>query len=175
MAARFLYLNRYCFNGLYRTSLDGRFNVPYGAPKVGARPSRVDEDLLIRASHVLQNATLVHGDFEATLSLAERGDFAYIDPPYAIERQRVFDEYLPASFSKRDLPRLSKVLGDLDRKGVTFVATYGESPEADELLGPWSPVRIQTRRNIAGFAGHRKLHYELLATNSGNTTSCRQK
>ena len=71
VAARFLYLNRYSFNGLYRTNLKGKFNVPYGPPKSKAR---MDQATLIRASRLLQNTALVHGDFEGTVAHARSGD-----------------------------------------------------------------------------------------------------
>jgi len=77
----------------------------------------------------------------------------------------VFCEYLPGSFSKEDLGRLGGALQELDAEGVTFVITYGDSPEARKLLARWNTRRFRTRRNIAGFCGHRRDSYELLATN----------
>jgi DNA adenine methylase len=168
LAARFLYLNRYCFNGLYRTNLRGQFNVPYGPPKSGRG---VDEDLIRKAASLLRRATIMKADFEATVSLAGEGDFIYLDPPYVVSSRRVFREYLPESFSARDLSRLEELLRELDRKGASFVITYGDSPEARKLLRKWVPRRIRTRRNIAGFASDRRVSYELLATNAEVATS----
>jgi DNA adenine methylase len=165
IAARFIYLNRYCFNGLYRTNRQGSFNVPYGPPKAGKRRSKIDQDLIIRASILLQNASLQHADFENTLSQAKPGDFVYVDPPYAISDRRVFREYLPGSFSSQDLGRLARALESLDERGVQFLISYEDSPEAEALLGRWSPRRMMTRRNIAGFAGHRRSSPELVASN----------
>jgi DNA adenine methylase len=167
LSARFLYLNRYCFNGLYRTNLKGDFNVPYGPPKTKAHSPEIDEELVVRASRLLANATLLNADFEETLSCAEMGDFVYIDPPYATDDVRVFSEYLPDSFGKKDLDRLYSCLKNLTRRGVRFLISYGESKEARHLLRHWQPIRVPTRRNIAGFAGHRKVAYELVATNFG--------
>jgi DNA adenine methylase len=166
-AARFLYLNHYCFNGLYRTNERGIFNVPYGPPKNGAE---VDEALLLRASLVLKRATVVHGDFEETLEHARRGDFVYLDPPYVVDSRRVFSEYGSGSFSSKDLDRLGTALADLDRRQVTFLISYADSAEARRLLSRWNPRRIRTRRNIAGFVGSRRFSYELLATNSEAVT-----
>jgi len=165
LAARFLYLNRYCFNGLYRTNRAGKFNVPYGPPR-RSRPPGIDEQLVVAASRLLQRATLINGDFEATMREAEKGDLVYLDPPYATLKTRVFTEYLPNSFSNVDLDRLKQALLRLDQEGVSFVISYGDTPEAIELLSDWNPVRMPTRRNIAGFAGHRKIAYEWVATNS---------
>ncbi len=163
LAARFLYLNHYCFNGLYRTNGSGRFNVPYGPPKNG---SSIDEDAIIEASRLLRHASLVHGDFEQVTKLARPGDFVYLDPPYVVSSRRVFAEYGLETFGSGDLARLEIVLHDLDRRNVTFVITYADSPEARALLAKWRPRRMRTRRNIAGFIGHRRFSYELLATNS---------
>jgi DNA adenine methylase len=166
LAARFLYLNRYCFNGLYRTNLDGKFNVPYGPPKIAGHHPTIDEDRIVRASSLLKRATLVNGDFEETLAHAEPGDFVYLDPPYATNQVRVFGEYVPNSFSRKDLHRLHAALSSMDRRGIDFLISYGDTPEAEELLREWAPSKVPTRRNIAGFAGKRKTAYELVATNS---------
>jgi DNA adenine methylase len=162
LAARFLYLNRYCFNGLYRTNLLGQFNVPYGPPRSGLG---VNEELIRSAAQLLKRATIIHGDFESTASLARKGDFVYLDPPYFVSSRRVFREYQPSSFSADDLLRLQALLFSLERKGVSFVITYADSAEARKLLRPWRPRRIRSRRNIAGFASDRRFSYELLATN----------
>ncbi len=162
-AARFIYLNRYCFNGLYRTNQEGQFNVPYGPPKRGVP---LDENAIIQASTILKNALLVAGDFENTLALARTGDFVYLDPPYVTSKRRIFREYLPGSFGPADLERLGRVLCELNSRNITFVITYADTPEARKLLRSWNPRRIRIRRNIAGFTGSRRQHYELLATNS---------
>jgi len=162
LAARFLYLNRYCFNGLYRTNLQGQFNVPYGPPRSGLG---VDEQLVRDAAQLLKRATILHGDFESTVSHAREGDLVYLDPPYVVSRRRIFREYLPASFSETDLSRLQSLLFQLDNRRISFVITYADSAEARKLLNPWLPRRIRSRRNIAGFASDRRVSYELLATN----------
>jgi len=161
-AARFIYLNRHCFNGLYRTNSRGQFNVPYAPPKSGVA---LDEEVVVGASRALQKAILVNEDFQKTLVHARRGDFVYLDPPYVTSRRRVFCEYLPGSFSSKDLGRLGQTLQDLNSRGVSFLITYGDSPEGRKLLAPWAPRRFRTRRNIAGFSGHRRDSYELVATN----------
>lgn len=166
IAARFIYLNHYCFNGIFRTNRQGRFNVPYGPPKNGGR---VKAERLLKAARLLKNAKLVNGDFAKTLSYARRGDFVYLDPPYAVSTRRLFAEYLPPSnsFGHSDLGRLDGELHALDRRGIIFVVTYADSPEGRSLLSPWKPARVWTRRNIAGFASSRRGCYELLATNVG--------
>jgi DNA adenine methylase len=99
-AARFIYLNRFCFNGLYRTNVEGRFNVPYGAPKTPNVPGLVQFRACAR---LLTRATLIAGDFRRLLENVREGDFVYLDPPYAVSRRRVFIQYAKGHFSTKDL------------------------------------------------------------------------
>jgi DNA adenine methylase len=161
-AARFLYLNRMCFNGIYRTNLEGDFNVPYGPPRSG-RP--VDELTVFAASKALRDALIVAGDFEHTLERVQPGDFIYLDPPYCLDNRRVFREYVPGSFSSADLVRLARQLDRLNKLGAKFVITYADSREARELFALWKPRRVRVKRHIAGFSHHRRHAYELIATN----------
>jgi DNA adenine methylase len=161
-AARFLYLNHYCFNGLYRTDLKGRFNVPLGKSR-SKKP--FDVALLTAGAKALSTATIIQGDFEQTLAMARPGDFVYLDPPYIVKSRRVFSEYWKGSFCNEDLQRLALSLRQLNDKGIYFLITYADSAEARRLLAPWHYRRIRTRRNIAGFAGARRNAYELLANN----------
>jgi DNA adenine methylase len=161
-AARFLYLNRYCFNGIYRTNLKGQFNVPYSR---SAKLRPLDGAALHSASRALSGVMIVNGDFEQTLSHAQRGDFVYLDPPYCTKKRRIFREYTPGSFALSDLRRLAGELRRLDALGATFVVSYADSAEARELLGPWRMQRVRVRRHIAGFSWHRRHAFELIATN----------
>lgn len=161
-AAQFIYLNRYCFNGLYRTNLSGHFNVPYGGARSGAMP-RADE---FRAcSRLLQHAQLETGDFETTLVKATRGDFVYLDPPYQVESRRVFREYGPKPFSSEDLARLREQIIRLDRLGALFLLTYANSQQGRDLARNFDRRVVRVRRNIAGFNGSRRVAEELLITN----------
>jgi DNA adenine methylase len=161
-AARFIYLNRFCFNGIYRTNKRGQFNVPFGPPKASWK---FDEATLARAASALRGVHLVSQDFEITLDEAKEGDFAFIDPPYAVSQRRIFREYAENSFTIMDLNRLDECLHSLDRRGVRFVVSYCDSLEARNLLKRWPKHRVWTRRHIAGFANRRRGAYEILATN----------
>jgi DNA adenine methylase len=161
-AGRFLYLNRLCFNGLYRTNAMGHFNVPYCPP--GNR-RLIDLDALEKGSNLLARTQLVEGDFIKTLETCEKGDFVYMDPPYVVSKRRVFSGYLPHSFANCDLERFEDSLATLDRKGIKFVISYADSTEARRILRHWRPKRILVRRHIAGFTSKRRSGYELLATN----------
>jgi DNA adenine methylase len=162
-AARFIYLNRYCFNGIYRTNQRGIFNVPYGPPRSSAG---FDYEGIVRAAGALKRATLLSCDFDETLARARTGDFVYLDPPYAVKNRRVFTEYQAKVFAIGDLERLGKSLSRLAEASVTFVVSYADCKEARSILKCWNPIRVRTRRNIAGFVGNRRRAYELMATNA---------
>jgi DNA adenine methylase len=161
-AVRFIYLNRYCFNGLYRTNTKGQFNVPFGGKGTGRLPSR---ESLRACSRVLKVARLVGGDFQQTIKHAEEGDFVYMDPPFLTETRRVFREYTKATFSRNDLTRLRKCMEELHRGGVRFLVSYAECDEAHYLGRGFSTERVRVRRNIAGFLDRRKASSEILISN----------
>jgi len=161
-AARFIYLNRYCFNGLYRTNSKGEFNVPYGGEKSGAIPTL---DHLKNSAERLKCASLTCADFRRTLAQVREGDFVYLDPPYAVSNRRVFVEYAAKPFSVSDISVLGRLLKQIDRKGATFVLSYADCSEARNEFSKWQVRRILTRRSVAGFCGGRKNQYELCVTN----------
>jgi DNA adenine methylase len=162
-AARFLYLNRYCFNGLYRTNRSGRFNVPYGHLR---KNEQIDYNLLARASDSLQRVELLNADFERCLENARNSDFVYLDPPYATAGgTKLFAEYLPNSFSMLDMERLEESLVAMDRRGVNFVLSYADIPAVRSRMTRWRILRTTVRRNIAGFSGARKMSDEIVVTN----------
>lgn len=161
-AARLIYLNKHCFNGLYRTNQSGQFNVPFGDTKGFCS---ADESRLRSASTLLQGAQIVCGDFEETLRLTLPGDFVYLDPPYVVTHRRGFTEYQPAAFAVDDLERFQTSLVSLDNRGISFLVSYAESREATLLTDNWNWQRVQTRRSIAGFSGSRGTATEVLVTN----------
>jgi DNA adenine methylase len=158
-AARFIYLNRYCFNGLYRTNLNGDFNVPYGGLKSGQISGR---HILKACSTALRRAKLIAGDFEKVLELAETGDFVYMDPPFSTTSRRVFVEYDKAGFNSADITRLRASLNKLARRRVAFLVSYADSPEADYLSEGFDRKFVSVKRSIAGFAGARAATNEVL-------------
>lgn len=162
MAARFVYLNRFCFNGLYRTNAQGEFNVPYGAPKNGNVP---DLAQLRACGRLLSRARLLNADFRRTLAMVDAGDFVYLDPPYAVSRRRVFVEYGRSPFSTSDLADLAGWLEEIHRRGAVFIVSYADSHEARRLFKGWRRRRFAVRRNVAGFSAARRNHYELFLSN----------
>lgn len=161
-AARFIYLNRFCFNGLYRTNRDGKFNVPYGAEGTGSLPSR---EHLARCSRALRVARLRSCDFGDLLKESTSEDFVYLDPPFSVSERRVFNEYQPEIFSNRDVKRLRLVIEHLADRGAQFLLSYVNSDEAEFLQKGFFVKRVSVRRNIAGFVGKRAMSEELLISN----------
>jgi len=161
-AARFIYLNRFCFNGIYRTNLLGQFNVPYSGDRCGNLPK---DEVLRKCSRRLRRARFMNGDFEKVLKHAMRGDLVYMDPPFAVRARRVFREYDPSTFTPEDIVRLRSWMERLDAARINFVVSYAESDEGDVLCKGFSCETVSVRRHIAGFAAHRAMTNELLISN----------
>jgi len=160
-ALRFLYLNRNCFNGIYRTNRQGHFNVP-----MGRRPGAyLSKDDLFYCSTLLQKATLIAGDFARTLEKLRARDFVYLDPPYAVNSRRIFREYGDKTFDTSDIPRLSASLSSISKLGADFLVSYADCTESRALAAKWYSARLPIRRHVAGFADHRRRAYELLISN----------
>lgn len=161
-ALRFLYLNRHCFNGIFRTNDEGRFNVPFGT-RLGA-PLRAAE--IGACAERLRGVRFVAGDFERTIRAAKSGDFVYMDPPFAMSKRRNRREYGHAAFSEGDIARLNDAMYALDAIGARFVVSYGDCHEARELARNWNQRRVRVRRHVAGFTGDRRHAYEWIISNT---------
>ena len=161
-SALFLYLNTFCFNGLYRTNNSGKFNVPYSA----SSGTIIDKDTLCSISEYLNKAEFKVGDFEnVVLDSCKRNDFVYLDPPYAIKNRRIFNQYGPHTFGLNDIARLKRLVKEIDNRGAHFVLSYAYCEEALELKEDWNYHIVNTVRNISGFAQHRKTESEVIITN----------
>jgi DNA adenine methylase len=168
-AARFLYLNRYCFNGVYRTNKKGAFNVPRGS-RTGALPS---ESVFFRCSYALRNTKLLAGDFEICINQIKKDDLVYLDPPYATSDKPTIQEYGPNSFQREDIPRLIKALFQIDKKKATFIMSYADSEELLGKIDPsWNVSKVSLRRHVAGFAKHRENVCEILVSNRQFSIGC---
>ena len=161
-AARFIYLNRCCFNGLYRTNREGCFNVPYGGKRSGKIPK---SDSLRSASKALKKAKLLNSDFTKVLQQVEPGDFVYMDPPFSITARRMFNEYDAATFDAEQLKQLRREMEKLADRKVKFLVSYAESAEASILRKGFKSKNVGVRRNIAGFAANRRTANETLIYN----------
>lgn len=161
-AARFVYLNRFCFNGLYRTNRNGMFNVPYAASRTGQLPTF---DTLLDAAQTLASATILTRDFEEAVEDVREGDFIYLDPPFAVQNRRIFRQYGPDTFGTDDLARLAATLPTIDRRGAKFLVSYAMCREATNAFRGWHMRRVFTQRSVAGFSKHRRDAVEILVSN----------
>jgi len=162
-AVRFVYLNRFCFNGIFRTNRRGDFNVPYSGRKTGALPPF---EVFEATAAMLRTARLIPGDFGKVLSRTKKGQFVYLDPPYCKSSRRYRGEYGPKAFGTRDLARLKSHLLEMDKRGVRFVVSYEDSKNGRSLGCPtWITRRVLVRRHVAGFVSSRRRASELLISN----------
>ena len=162
-AVRFFYLNRYCFNGIYRTNKRGEFNVPFAPNKSGGFPTEAE---WVATSVLLRQAEFFTNDFESfLLDNVKRNDFVYLDPPYAVSNRRIFSQYSAQTFGIEDIRRLSTMLREIDRRGATFVVSYAQSPEAEILANGWNVRKLYAQRNVAGFVQHRRRALEVIISN----------
>lgn len=161
-ASRFVYLNRFCFNGIYRTNRKGQFNVPKGR-NTGDIPSA---NAFVAFSDALRNAKLLACDFEDCLDSVSENDFVYLDPPYAKYAQIDRGEYGYNGFGEKDLSRLIETLRRIDNRGATVILSYAFSDIFLDLIRDgWYMKRFAVRRSIAGFSSRRGFVNEVLICN----------
>ncbi len=146
-AARFVFLNRTCFNGLWRVNRQGQFNVPFGRH---TNPNVCPTDRILRASEALAAATIRHADFEASLDSARAGDFVYLDPPYVpLTPTASFTAYTASDFGLADQRRLADRVRALTARGVMCMVSNSDTPVVRELYAGLRIDRILVARNIA--------------------------
>lgn len=154
-AARTIFLNRTCFNGLYRVNKQGKFNVPYGKY---ANPKICDEDGLKAASEALKKAEILCGDYLLVLDhYAQPGDFVFLDPPYLpISEYADFKRYTKEQFYEEDHIELAKIIMRLQERGCHVILTNSNHPLVHELYAPFTIDVIQTKRHISCNGSTRK-------------------
>ncbi len=165
--SRLIFLNRTCFNGLYRVNSKGKFNVPLGKY---SNPNIVNEDNLRSVSNVLQSSktSIKCRDFEAVLRDAKQGDLVYFDPPYQpVSNTANFTGYTNKSFTCDDLSRLADLCTDLDSKGCNVLLSNSNSKEVTDMFSskPWKVNKIKANRSINSNSKKRTGHFELLIKN----------
>jgi DNA adenine methylase len=163
-AAFFFFLNRNCFNGIYRTNKSGQFNVPFSDSRTGEYPTLSEVQYAAIGLHA--NATLTTLDFESFIAArAGRNVFFYIDPPYFMPRKRIFSEYQRLSFNCEDVERLFSQLAALDKTGSLFLLSYPDCAQARRLGKKWFVKYATVHRSVAGSLKHRRSQRELLISN----------
>lgn len=160
-AARFIYLNRFCFNGVYRTNRAGQFNVPYGS-RTGKLPCTQH---FVAVGCALRRAARYTCDFECTLGSVRDGDFVYLDPPYHKRPKGGYGEYGYNSFEIRDLPRFCGAVHRAAARGATILISYSDTLEVSEWFPNWFAKRLTVRRHVSGFSDSRGCVDELLISN----------
>ena len=150
-----IFLNRTCFNGLYRVNKQGQFNVPYGKYK---NPKICDEAGLRAASEALKRADILCGDYLQVLEhCAQPGDFVFLDPPYLpISEYADFKRYTKEQFYEEDHVELAKMIMTLHERGCHVVLTNSNHPLVHELYAPFNIDVIQTKRHISCNGSTRK-------------------
>jgi DNA adenine methylase len=162
-AARFIYLNKTCYNGLYRVNSQGQFNAPFGNYK---NPNLCDEPGLQAASLALQTAELNVLDFEAAVAKAVAGDLVYFDPPYQpLSKTSSFTSYTATRFDDAEQRRLANVYRELDHRGCRVMLSNSNAPLIRALYGDFRLVEVLANRAINSKADGRGKIVELLIIN----------
>jgi DNA adenine methylase len=163
-AAQFVYLNRVCFNGIYRENLKGEFNVP-----LGSKTSAIlDSDNFEAVSALLQCAEFLTSDFENVVNRAEEGDLLYVDPPYTTKHNfNGFVKYNQNIFSWEDQERLALAIKRAHHRGANIIVSNADHADVRALYADLFSVRSVTRMNIiASKSQYRRETTEMVATNA---------
>ena len=154
-AARIIYLNKTCYNGLYRVNMAGQFNAPYGKYK---NPNIVNADNIRAMSRYLQRKgiEICNGDYRDVLRRARKGAFVYLDPPYMpISQSSSFTGYTENGFSYGQQEELKKECDKLRRKGIAFLQSNSDCAEIRELYRDYEIRTVQAKRSINSNAAKR--------------------
>jgi DNA adenine methylase len=162
-AARFIYLNRTCFNGLYRVNLNGVFNVPRGTKDNVLFP---DDDFAV-ISQALRSCVIDCGDFASAIKAAQTGDLLYADPPYTVKHNsNNFVKYNQQLFSWADQVRLAEALFEAKERGVQVVLSNANHVSIRSLYAGFGTLLPLARSSVlAADAKKRRRTSELLITN----------
>ena len=150
IASRFIYLNRTCFNGMYRVNSRGEFNVPFGDNK---NPLICDEVNLRKVSASLQKVTINHADYKNVLKKAKKGDFVYFDPPYyPINKTSSFTAYTKDSFLDKEQIELRNTFYELHKRGCFVMLSNSDTPFINKIYSELKDRKIKINKVQAGRA-----------------------
>ena len=163
-ASRTIFLNRCCYNGLYRVNSKGQFNVPFGKYK---NPNFCDEKNLNAVHEALQDVRIYKGSFERCLEFAEKGDFVYLDPPYhPISSTAYFTSYTRKNFGKESQEKLFNIFKKLDEWGCKVMLSNSHEKFILDLYKDYKIITIQAKRAINSVASRRGKIKEALILNN---------
>jgi len=150
-AARFIYLNRYCFNGVYRTNQSGGFNVSRGKGNLGIPSWEIFKAFSLK----LQDCQLECVDFEESINRANDGDFIYLDPPYIDLSKRNRGEYGVGSFKHHDLIRLASAAHRASERGCKVLISYRDCDFMKDLFSSWRLFPLEVSRSVSSSTSSR--------------------
>ncbi len=164
IAARFIYLNKTCFNGLWRVNSKGEFNVPWGKLQ---NPRIFDESILITNSNRLRGAKIAKRDFLSQLEPAQKGDLVYLDPPYIpLSSSSSFSKYSKLDFDISNHEELATCIKSLTKRGVFVVLSNSDTSDTRRIFGEsMNLYQISVGRSISASSESRKRVNEVIATN----------
>lgn len=166
-ASRLLYLNKTCYNGLFRVNASGAFNSPYGHYR---RPNIVNEQTIRGVSRYFNSCdiTFFSGDFASVLEQVPKGGFVYLDPPYdPVSDTASFTGYNRGGFGREEQVRLKECCDALTARGVKFLLSNSATPFIRELYGSYRVSIVQARRAVNSVASRRGAIEEVLVRNYG--------
>lgn len=161
-AARFIYLNKTCFNGLHRVNLKGKFNVPIGSYK---NPTICNEQDIKEISKLLKTATFQVCSFEKAVAKAKKGDFIYFDPPYYPLKKTSFTTYAKNSFLDDEQKKLAHTFKELDIRGCYVMLSNSNTQFIKDLYKDYNVLFVSARRMINSDAANRGPINEVVITN----------
>ena len=166
VASRFIFLNRTCFNGMYRVNSKGGFNVPFGKY---TNPIICDEENLHKVSKALQKVSINNQDYKAVLKKAKDGDFVYFDPPYyPVSKTASFTSYTADVFLEKEQTELRDTFVELHKRGCFVMLSNSDTPFINELYSGIRGItisKISAGRAINSNASKRGKISEVLVTN----------
>jgi DNA adenine methylase len=163
-AVRFIFLNKTCYNGLYRVNRKGKFNVPFG--KYPRMPKLAEEANLTEVRKILRSAEIMCASYQIGLDRASEGDVVYLDPPYSPDlKSPSFTSYTKESFSFVDQRRLAARFKELDRRGCLLVLSNSDTRLVRDLYSGYTRIRLKSGRMINCVGNERMGYRELLILN----------
>ncbi|HUT99554.1 MAG TPA: Dam family site-specific DNA-(adenine-N6)-methyltransferase, partial [bacterium] len=164
-ASRFIFLNKTCYNGLWRVNRKGKFNAPFGSYKT---PTILDEDNLLSVSEYLNSAEIIirSADFSRAIEDTKSGDFIYFDPPYQpISDTAHFTKYNGSGFDEYEQQRLAEDFRCLDNRGCFVMLSNSNTDLINDLYSDYSITVIKANRAINCKGDKRTGATELIVTN----------